>query len=250
MCVNNFYLNTPRRVANKTNNIVWKWESTPFGETKPTGTLEFSLRFAGQYYDHETGTHYNINRDYNPVTGRYIQPDPIGLDGGFSTFAYVNGNPVMFVDLEGLTFTQNLPTPENVEPTVQDPAYTDERNIRLTMARRLLTDISNSNAVDADIKRLPSKIRLDYSQAFIYMDGGYLHGQANRNTFIVTLYAPIWDDSDTQKEKPEYLAKKQLLDTIFHEIQHLRQYNYTHSNANTQLYLKQMIKFMNASSSW
>ncbi len=49
-----------------------------------------------------TGTHYNINRDYNPITGRYIQSDPIGLDGGFSTFAYVNGNPVMVVDLEGL----------------------------------------------------------------------------------------------------------------------------------------------------
>ena len=85
-------------------NIVWKWEweSTPFGEIAPTGSLEFNLRFAGQYYDNETGTHYNINRDYNPVTGRYIQSDPIGLDGGFSTFAYVNGNPVMLVDLEGL----------------------------------------------------------------------------------------------------------------------------------------------------
>jgi RHS repeat-associated protein len=74
----------------------------PFRETAPTGSLEFNLRFAGQYYDKETGTHYNINRDYNPVTGRYIQSDPIGLDGGLSTFAYVNGNPVMLVDLEGL----------------------------------------------------------------------------------------------------------------------------------------------------
>ena len=62
-----------------------------------------NLRFAGQYFDNETATHYNINRDYNPITGRYIQSDPIGLDGGFSTFAYVNGNPVMLVDLEGLT---------------------------------------------------------------------------------------------------------------------------------------------------
>ena len=100
MCVN--YLNTPRRVADETNNIVWKWESTPFGETKPTGTLEFNLRFVRQYFDNETAIRYNINSDYNPITGRYIQFDPIGLDGGFNTFAYVNGNPVMFVDLEGL----------------------------------------------------------------------------------------------------------------------------------------------------
>ena len=96
------HLNTPRRVADEDSKIVWKWESTPFGETKPIGTLEFNLRFSGQYFDSETGTHYNINRDYNPVTGRYIQSDPIGLDGGFSTFAYVDGNPVLFVDLEGL----------------------------------------------------------------------------------------------------------------------------------------------------
>ena len=244
------HLNTPRRVTDKTNNIVWKWESTPFGETKPIGILEFNLRFAGQYFDSETGTHYNINRDYNPVTGRYIQSDPIGLDGGVSTFAYVDGNPVLFVDLEGLCGQQNKPVPKNVEPTYPDPAYTDERRIRLVMARRLLTDIGNSHAVDSDIKRLPAKIRLDYSQAFVYTDGGYVHGHAKRSTFTITLYAPIWDDSTTQEEKSEYLAKKQLLDTMFHEIQHLRQSNYTHSDANTQLYLQQMRNFMRSSSSW
>ena len=107
------HLDTPRRVIDEKSKIVWKWESTPFGETKATGALEFNLRFAGQYFDSETGTHYNINRDYNPVTGRYIQSDPIGLDGGFSTFAYVNGNPVMRVDINGLVdmnfITQNSP---------------------------------------------------------------------------------------------------------------------------------------------
>jgi len=60
------------------------------------------LRFPGQYFDSETGTHYNINRDYNPVTGRYVQSDPIGFDGGYNTFGYVNGNPILNVDLEGL----------------------------------------------------------------------------------------------------------------------------------------------------
>ena len=117
------HLNTPRRVADETNNIVWKWESTPFGETKPTGTLEFNLRFAGQYFDNETATHYNINRDYNPITGRYIQSDPIGLDGGVSTFAYVSGNPVMMVDLEGLVDMNFIPhnnNPSNfVDATLQ-----------------------------------------------------------------------------------------------------------------------------------
>jgi RHS repeat-associated protein len=83
------HLDTPRRVADNANNIIWKWESSPFGETKPTGTYTLNLRFPGQYFDSETGTHYNINRDYNPVTGRYIQSDPIGFDGGYNTFGYV-----------------------------------------------------------------------------------------------------------------------------------------------------------------
>jgi YD repeat-containing protein len=57
------HLNTPRRVADESNSIVWQWESTPFGETKPIGTLEFNLRFAGQYFDKETETHYNGGSD-------------------------------------------------------------------------------------------------------------------------------------------------------------------------------------------
>jgi RHS repeat-associated protein len=58
--------------------------------------------FLKQYFDKETKTHYNINRNYNPITGRYIQSDPIGFDGGVNTYLYANGNPVGLVDPEGL----------------------------------------------------------------------------------------------------------------------------------------------------
>jgi len=102
------HLNTPRQVATQDNTIIWSWESKPFGEDKPNEDVDkdgkifkLNLRFPGQYFDKETNKHYNINRDYDPITGRYIQSDPIGFDGGVNTYLYVGANPIVRVDESG-----------------------------------------------------------------------------------------------------------------------------------------------------
>lgn len=97
------HLGTPRRMSDAEGEQVWSASYTPFGEA--TVTLEqhaLPLRFAGQYFDEETGTHYNYLRDYDPDAGRYLTSDPIGLPGGLNGYAYVSGNPLNRIDPMGL----------------------------------------------------------------------------------------------------------------------------------------------------
>jgi RHS repeat-associated protein len=116
------HLGTPRAIIDveQTNTPIWRWDltgptpssSAVFGDalpnTDPDGDsehFEFNLRFPGQYYDAETGLHYNYFRDYEPGTGRYIESDPIGLRGGLNTYAYVFGAPLRMIDPRGLSAT-------------------------------------------------------------------------------------------------------------------------------------------------
>ncbi len=102
------HLNTPRMATNDAQQITWTWRSDAFGVGKidkdPDGDgikTNIRLRFPGQYEDGESGLHYNYFRDYHPGWGRYVQSDPIGLNGGINNYAYVAGNPVMYYDPTG-----------------------------------------------------------------------------------------------------------------------------------------------------
>jgi RHS repeat-associated protein len=106
------HLGTPRLISDAMNEIRWEWaHSDPFGNNLPNenpggiGNFTYNLRSPGQYYDVETGNHYNYFRDYDPKLGRFIQSDPIGLRGGVNTYGYVGGNPLSFSDAFGLFAT-------------------------------------------------------------------------------------------------------------------------------------------------
>ena len=101
-------LGTPRAIANSGGTTEWQntYQGNPWNEVAPTSTgYTYNLGFPGQYFDAETGLSNNVNRDYDSSTGRYIQSDPIGLSGGISSFAYVQGNPLPYRDPSGLYLT-------------------------------------------------------------------------------------------------------------------------------------------------
>jgi len=98
------HLGTPQAMTDSMGTVVWKAYYEPFGTAtvRPVSTIENNLRLPGQYYDSETGMHYNYFRDYDPTTGRYIEADPMGLAAGPNVYAYVGGNPLSFIDPLGL----------------------------------------------------------------------------------------------------------------------------------------------------
>ena len=120
------HINTPRLITDDTNKPVWQWPYSAFGENKPSGilkatpnpraaitnqpqllkataaALEVNLRYPGQYFDEESNLSYNLHRSYQFGQGRYTQPDPVGLNGGWSRFAYVENNPLGATDPLGL----------------------------------------------------------------------------------------------------------------------------------------------------
>jgi RHS repeat-associated protein len=101
----NDHLGTPLAMTDTEGNIVWKATYDPFGraEVAPTSTVTNNFRFPGQYYDEESGLHYNWYRYYDPRTGRYMTPDPIGIKRGENhLYVYVQNNPTNFIDPLGL----------------------------------------------------------------------------------------------------------------------------------------------------
>ncbi len=121
------HLGTPRVMTNSSGTVAWRaaFHAFGYGEVDASSTITDNLRFPGQYFDAETNLHYNWNRYYDPRTGRYLTPDPIGLEGGIDPYVYVdtvgkplrnepnlfvytNNNPVNYIDAEGLQAHQGF----------------------------------------------------------------------------------------------------------------------------------------------
>ena len=148
------HLGTPKALSDHRQHVLWQARHDSFGRTTVLATpsqpavrarglighahaqtshaFEFNLRFAGQYEDAETGWHYNWHRYYDPDTGRYLTPDPIGLAGGMNGYGYAGQDPFGAIDAWGLAayrlgYDDPVMTPDagagpwdSVSPTLAD----------------------------------------------------------------------------------------------------------------------------------
>ncbi len=111
---------TPQTLSNDSGECIWKISAQTWGKSleiiaSQDMLTQTAIRFQGQYYDEETGLHYNRYRYYEPHSARYLSKDPIGLEGGLNNLAYVN-DPNQWVDPLGLN--------ESLATTMKD-AFTD-----------------------------------------------------------------------------------------------------------------------------
>ncbi|MDC5191794.1 RHS domain-containing protein, partial [Acinetobacter baumannii] len=114
------HLGTPQEMTDHTGAVIWKAEYKVWGECKAeiaksnffenSEIISNNIRFQGQYFDEETGLHYNRYRYYSPYVGRFISKDPIGLSGGDNLYAYAV-NTTGWVDPLGLSSSCPLNCP-------------------------------------------------------------------------------------------------------------------------------------------
>ncbi|MCP4581005.1 MAG: RHS repeat protein [candidate division Zixibacteria bacterium] len=100
----NDHLGAPIKSINIKGEANWAAKYSSFGMAD-VGLSQINinnLRFPGQYYDQETGLHYNKWRYYDSSVGRYLKVDPIGSLGGINFFNYAMNNPINNFDQTGL----------------------------------------------------------------------------------------------------------------------------------------------------
>ncbi|QAU94323.1 RHS repeat protein, partial (plasmid) [Escherichia coli] len=100
----------PLALISEDGNTAWRGEYDEWGnqlnEENPHH-LHQPYRLPGQQHDEESGLYYNRHRHYDPLQGRYITPDPIGLRGGWNMYQYPL-NPIQVIDPMGLDAIENM----------------------------------------------------------------------------------------------------------------------------------------------
>ncbi len=134
-------LGGPLEIEDAAGRPVWRAAAEPYGLTRVAAgpRVDYALRWPGHYLDAGTGLHYNRHRYYSPELGRYLQPDPIDIDGGANVYAYP-ASPLDRVDLDGLA----CPKAMILDPADQ-AAFDEKQQEAVALAAALRDEMMNAD---------------------------------------------------------------------------------------------------------
>ncbi|WP_179038509.1 RHS repeat-associated core domain-containing protein [Limnobaculum xujianqingii] len=197
----------PLRLTDAAGHIVWSERSGVWGEkgTVYANQIHNPLRFQGQYFDEESGLHYNRYRYYDPVSGGYVSQDPIGLAGGLNIYAYTP-NALSWIDPLGLscsTDAKKLGDNLGNRPTVNYRAHhmvmSNSKDVRMRWLRRKMDNLGLDINDAKNGVWLPknSASRLPNTSATAHGGEG-VHGNAYKQY--------VWDALKDTRTKEEFEA--------------------------------------------
>jgi RHS repeat-associated protein len=114
-------LGTPQVATDSNQAVAWQASYDSFGQASVSGTITQNLRFPGQYFDVESGWNHNGFRDYAPTLGRYIEPDPLALQG---SARYYNPNTGRFISEDPIGFAGGSLTSTHMRLTIRSISLT------------------------------------------------------------------------------------------------------------------------------
>ncbi|MFE9479918.1 RHS repeat-associated core domain-containing protein [Streptomyces spororaveus] len=182
-------IGTPRELVDEQGNVAWHTRTTLWGITtwNRDATAYTPLRFPGQYFDPESELHYNRHRHYDPASGRYVSPDPLGLTPAPNAFAYVD-NPTTWIDPLGLAMCPHSKNTEHRHSVVLGPnvAPDDQSN---SLARYLRNDPNDPEYHDPTRPRDPG--------AHTYNGSAYAASEAGGPVWMTNVMSAVNDRGTT-----------------------------------------------------
>ncbi|MGU9824943.1 RHS repeat-associated core domain-containing protein [Pseudomonas sp. LF090] len=222
------HLGTPQELTAPDGEIVWSAHYRAYGQISrlDINKVDNPLRFQGQYFDEESGLHYNRHRYYNPDIGRYLTPDPVKLAGGINAYRYAP-NPTGWVDPLGLN---TCPGGNGCAPSIIDKEppvgvnHAEPATPQMSRAERQarIDELTEANAyrrLDELEKLTPGAHFLEKHGAQTTLESQLERLQTARNptTGIIEVYTS-GPNSGQPKYPPaatRYLSHKDQLNAIF-----------------------------------
>ncbi|MBB3638290.1 RHS repeat-associated core domain-containing protein, partial [Variovorax atrisoli] len=178
------HLGTPQELTDHEGSIAWSAQYKAWGEAREAiseagrrAGFRNPIRFQGQYWDEETGLHYNRYRYYDPFSGRFISKDPIGLQGDINVHLFAP-NAVEWVDPMGLARLPKADRYHGKKPEYDDPGHHDPKSSNFRGGGAGKTSLIPCNASQLFKGAIPDK---EGKHWYALDDNGVVHRFGNSN---------------------------------------------------------------------